>query len=131
VLDFVTTWAENSGLNAGKRSRLELATEEAVSNICGYAYLEEAAVNAMSYAYHKADTYTVRIRNKADSFSVEIADAGIPFDPLSAAPPDVSASLEARQAKGLGVLLMRRMVDDASYVREKDHNILTLTMHKD
>lgn len=131
VLDFVITWAENSGLNAGKISRLELATEEAVSNICGHAYLEEAAVNAMSYAYHKADTYTVRIRNKTDSFSVEIADTGIPFDPLSVAPPDIGASLEARQTRGLGVLLMRRMVDDASYVREGDRNILTLTMRKD
>jgi OFA family oxalate/formate antiporter-like MFS transporter len=130
VLGFVRTWSEASGLNANKIAHLELATEEAVSNICGHAYLEEAAVNAMSYAYHKQDTYHVRIRNDADSFSVELTDSGIPFDPLSVVQPDIDAPVETRQAEGLGVFLMRRMADKASYVREGDRNILTLTMHK-
>lgn len=130
VVNFVRTWAENSGLHSDKISRLELAMEEAASNICGHAYLEEAAVNAMSYAYHQRGAYTVRIKNDADSFSVELTDKGIAFDPLSVELPDIGAPLETRQAKGLGVLLMRKMVDEASYARQGERNMLTLTMHK-
>jgi OFA family oxalate/formate antiporter-like MFS transporter len=130
VLDFVSTWAAKAGLDPNKISRLELAMEEAVSNICGHAYFEEAAVNAMSYAYHERGAYTVRIRNNDHSFSVELTDSGIPFDPLSASAPTIDTPLETRQTKGLGVFLMRQMADDASYVREGDRNILTLTMNK-
>jgi OFA family oxalate/formate antiporter-like MFS transporter len=130
VVNFVRRWAENSGLTSEKISRLELAMEEAAANICGHAYLEEAAVNAMSYAYHQRGAYTVRIKNDADSFSVELTDSGIAFDPLSVELPDTGAPLETRQAKGLGVFLMRKMADEASYARQGDRNMLTLTIHK-
>ncbi len=84
----------------------------------------------MSYAYHDERAYTVRIKDDDHSFSVELIDRGIPFDPLSASAPVIDGPLEILETKGLGVFLMRRMTDEVSYVREGDRNILTLTMHK-
>jgi len=130
TIGFVTKWAKDAGLDSGKISRLELAIEEATSNICGHAYLEEASINKMSCAYQKRSSYTVGIINEADSFAVRMTDSGIAFDPLLVAPPDVSSPVEVRQTGGLGILLMRNMVDDVRYERTGDRNILTLVIHK-
>ena len=60
----------------------------------------------------------------------DLADNGIAFNPLSVELPDIGAPLETRQAKGLGVLPMRKMADEASYARQGDRNMVTLTIHK-
>jgi OFA family oxalate/formate antiporter-like MFS transporter len=130
TIDFVAKLAKDAGLDSGKISRLELAIEEVTSNICGHAYVEETAINKISYAYQKRSTYTVAIKNVADSFTVRMTDSGIAFNPLLVAPPDVSLPVEVRQTDGLGILLMRNMVDDVRYERTGDLNILTLVIHK-
>ena len=128
TIGFIKKWAKDSAVDSEKIARLELAVEEALSNICGHAYLEEATINKMSYAYHKRSTYTVKIRYEGGTFTLDVTDSGIAFNPLLAAPPDVSAPLEARRADGLGILLMRNMVDDLHYERTGDQNVLTLIM---
>lgn len=130
TIGFVAKWAKDTGLDSGKISRLELAIEEATSNICGHAYLEEASINKMSCAYQKRSAYTVGIINETDYFAVRLTDSGIAFDPLLVATPDVSSHVEDRQTGGLGILLMRNMVDDVRYERTGDRNILTLVIHK-
>jgi serine/threonine-protein kinase RsbW len=112
------------------RSWWRVTNEEATSNICGHAYLEEATINKMSYAYHKRSSYTVGIKNEADSFAVRMTDGGIAFDPLLAALPDVSSPVEVRRVDGLGIFLMRKMVDDVRYERTGDRNILMLIIRK-
>jgi anti-sigma regulatory factor (Ser/Thr protein kinase) len=130
TIDFVSKWAREAGFDSGKIARLELAVEEAAANICSHAYLEESAINTMSYAYHRRSSYTVGIMNEADSFAVRITDSGIAFDPLRIAPPDMSSPVEVRRADGLGIFLMRKMVDDVRYERTKDRNMLTLIIRK-
>jgi serine/threonine-protein kinase RsbW len=53
-----------------------------------------------------------------------IEDDGPPFDPLSLPPPDVTASLEERRVGGLGVFLVRQMMDEVSYQRTGKRNQL-------
>lgn len=53
-----------------------------------------------------------------------IEDDGPPFDPLSLPPPDVTASLEERRVGGLGVFLVRQMMDEVSYQRAGKRNQL-------
>ena len=130
TIGFVSRWAKQAGIDSERISRLELAVEEAVSNICGHAYQEEATINKMSYAYHSRGSYTVGIRNEADSLTVRITDSGIAFDPLLVAPPDVSSPVEARRADRLGIFLMRTMVDEVRYARTENRNILTLILRK-
>jgi anti-sigma regulatory factor (Ser/Thr protein kinase) len=56
-----------------------------------------------------------------------IEDDGPSFDPLSLAAPDVTASLEERGVGGLGVYLVRQMMDAVSYQRLRGHNQLRMT----
>ena len=59
-------------------------------------------------------------------FIIDIVDQGIPFDPLSLAAPALTDDLANRQVGGLGVFLIRRLMDDVSYRRADDQNILQL-----
>ena len=58
---------------------------------------------------------------------LELSDDGIAFDPLSLPPPDVSLDIEDRLIGGLGVHLIRTMMDSVSYRREGDWNRLLVT----
>jgi OFA family oxalate/formate antiporter-like MFS transporter len=130
AIGFVVKSAESVGIAPSKVSGLQLAVEEATTNICSHAYLEEIAINCFSYAYHTTETYEIRLTDSPDSFSVELVDRGIPFDPLSVAPPDITAPIQDRQTDGLGILLMRKMVDHIRYMREDNRNHLTLVVLK-
>jgi OFA family oxalate/formate antiporter-like MFS transporter len=130
AIEFVVKCAESVGLASGKVSGLQLAVEEATTNICSHAHLEEIAINRLSYAYHTTATYEISIKDATDSFSIELVDSGIPFNPLSVAPPDITEPIEDRRTDGLGILLMRKMVDNIHYTRETNRNRLTLSIYK-
>ncbi len=58
-----------------------------------------------------------------------ITDEGVPFNPLSAATPETNLPLVEREIGGLGIHLVRKLVDDVSYQRRIDKNVMTMTMH--
>ncbi|MFP4481202.1 MAG: ATP-binding protein [Thermovirgaceae bacterium] len=119
VTAFVATHAEEAAIDARRMPHLELALEEALVNICTYAYKEPPRV------------VTVRILQDEKRFGVNLADEGIPFDPLEGVPkPDVDAPLEERSQGGLGVLLIRRVMDEVHYRREGGRNILSLVIRR-
>ena len=55
-----------------------------------------------------------------------ITDDGIPFNPLTVAPPDLSRMLHEREIGGLGIHLVRSMFDEVSYHRNVGRNVLTV-----
>ena len=90
--------------------------------------LEEVVINVMNYGHddglHEID---IILTTEEDSLTIEIVDDGRPFDPLHDAPiPDVNAELEDRNIGGLGIHLVRKMMDDVQYRREEGKNHLTL-----
>lgn len=90
--------------------------------------VEELGINVVNYAYEDGDEHEFSISVASDdrSLTLEIVDGGRPFDPLEEAPePDLDASLEDRPIGGLGVYLVRTIMDELSYRREDDHNRLT------
>jgi anti-sigma regulatory factor (Ser/Thr protein kinase) len=90
--------------------------------------LEEVVINVMNYG-HDDGLHEIDIILTADeeSLTIEIVDDGRPFDPLTDAPkPDVNADLEDRNIGGLGIHLVRKMMDDVRYRREEGKNHLTL-----
>lgn len=95
--------------------QLQLAVEEAVMNTCSYAYQVPPG------------EIVVRVHSEKDRFAVELIDEGIPFDPLAAEEPDTKASLEERGIGGLGILLIRRTMDEVHYRREDNHNFSNYT----
>jgi len=96
--------------------------------------LEELEMNIIRHAYHDDGSARSRIvlNSEPSRLTIEVIDHGPPFNPLTdAKTPDVDAPLEDRKVGGLGVYLVRSMMDDISYRREDDKNCLTLVKRRD
>ena len=73
----------------------------------------------------------IRLGSEPDRLIFEIVDDGMPFDPLSDAPePDLQAALEDRRVGGLGLHLVRSVVDAMEYKRAAGKNHLTLVARR-
>jgi anti-sigma regulatory factor (Ser/Thr protein kinase) len=94
---------------------LRLVAEEVVTNVAKYAYAPGAAAG-MELIVSTGD----------DLVSLEFRDQGRPFDPLAQPPPDLEAPLLERPVGGLGLTLVRALVEDVRYAREGGTNVLRL-----
>ena len=91
--------------------------------------LEEAVLNVIKYGFDDDDEHEidVALSTDGDMLTIRIEDDGKAFDPLrDAAEPDLDAPLEKRRVGGLGVHLMRTIMDELDYKREAGRNHLTL-----
>jgi anti-sigma regulatory factor (Ser/Thr protein kinase) len=104
------------GIEAGV-FEVQTAVDEACTNIMEYAYSEEGGVI----------TLTCEVQD--NDFVVTIRDRGKPFDPSSVPPPDLEADLDKRRIGGLGIYLMRKLMDDVSYSFDAEKGN-TLVMRK-
>lgn len=90
--------------------------------------LDELLTNTLSYGLTDCGgEVIVDVELHADRLVVTISDDGRPFDPLAQSAPDTTLAVEDRPIGGQGIHLVRRMVDDLSYFRRSDRNIVTLT----
>ena len=94
--------------------------------------LEELGLNIMNYGHDEGlHEFEITLTSEADVLRIEVTDDGRPFDPLNEAPEaDLDASVDDRQVGGLGIYLVRTMVDEMSYRREQEKNHLTLVARK-
>lgn len=90
--------------------------------------IEEAVVNVMDYAYPEGVEGYVEVEVWADEqwLTFVITDSGKPFDPTTKGDVDVTLSAEERQIGGLGIYLVRQMMDSIGYEYKDGHNVLTL-----
>ena len=90
--------------------------------------VEESVVNVIDYAYPIGTEGQIEVRMRACDGAVvaTIIDSGTPFDPTAQASADVSLAADDRQIGGLGIHLMREIVDDIRYQRIDGQNVLTL-----
>ena len=90
--------------------------------------VEEAVVNVIDYAYPVGTDGDITIKMMSDGHILrfQIIDAGVPFDPTKQDKTDTTLSVEDRQIGGLGILLVRELMDSINYEREDGKNILTL-----
>jgi sigma-B regulation protein RsbU (phosphoserine phosphatase) len=88
---------------------------------------DELLNNIISYGFDDDGEHTIDIRVVIEETKVEvtIADDGIPFDPFSIAEPDTGLSIEERGVGGLGIHLVRNLMDEVSYERVGDRNVVT------
>ncbi len=91
--------------------------------------VEEVVVNVINYAYPTGETGNIDITAKASATELRfiITDSGTPFAPTDAPDVDTTLSAEERQIGGLGIFLVRQLMDTINYERHASHNILTLT----
>ncbi len=92
---------------------------------------EELLKNVISYAYRDDDEHDIEVKMESTGkrLTVTIADDGVPFNPLGAEAPNIDAPLEEREIGGLGIHLVRNLMDDASYHRRIGRNVMTLVKH--
>ena len=90
--------------------------------------LDEAVSNAINHGYDAGvrGEIAVRLRRSADRVEVEVEDDGRPFDPLQVPPPDLGLPLERRPIGGLGIHLIRNLMDEVSYARQAGRNVLKM-----
>jgi len=86
--------------------------------------MDEIASNIVHYS--GASDFSLSVSCPDDSVCVVFSDNGRSFDPLGREDPDISLSVEEREIGGLGLLMVKRMMDEVRYVREDDRNVLTI-----
>ncbi len=114
VLDFVGSLVDAYGVTPQTRTQLRMA-------------MEELYVNVAHYAYPAGDGWA-EIRGSVDDgvATFKLIDAGTPFDPLAKPDPDVTLSGEEREIGGLGIYMVKSMVDEVEYAYEDGCNQLTI-----
>ena len=116
LAEFVEIIADEKGLDQSMAMSLNLAHEEAVTNVIEYAYPEGSD--------GLVDIEAILRKDRLDFI---ITDSGIPFDPTTERPEvDINAGVEERPIGGLGIYLVRQIMDSVKYRREDGKNILTM-----
>lgn len=90
--------------------------------------LEEAVVNIINYAYPKEDHELIYLSAKLhnDSIMLVLTDTGKEFDPTMAPEADITLSADERPIGGLGIFLIRQIMNEVKYERIEGKNVLTL-----
>jgi serine/threonine-protein kinase RsbW len=114
LMAFVTSQAQDAGLDQQALFRVDLAAEEVLTNIIKYAYPQDAGLVEVACGVREG------------SFVMEFRDQGRPFDPLAAGEPVLSENLHERPVGGLGIHLVRQVMDQVSYERQGQTNLLRL-----
>jgi anti-sigma regulatory factor (Ser/Thr protein kinase) len=118
ALDGVEEFCRGRGLATETALEVRLVAEEVLTNFVKYAH-----------AVTEERVIVLRLSVSTESVRLEFRDAGAPFNPLDAPLPDLKSRPGERGIGGLGVLLVKALVDDATYVREGSVNILVLIKH--
>lgn len=111
VMEFINANIENCPPET--RNKIEIAVDEIFSNIARYAYHPETGAA------------TVRVV-AGDDITIEFEDGGTAFDPLAKDGLNVSLPPEKREAGGLGIFLVKNIMDSVEYRRDRDKNIITI-----
>jgi anti-anti-sigma factor len=90
--------------------------------------LDELLNNTISYGFagRQGGEVIIAVELRTDRLSVTLSDDGEPFNPFSVAAPDTALPVEGRRMGGLGIHLVRRMMDEVSYHRRADRNVVIL-----
>lgn len=111
---------QGEGLPAGDAFPFELALEEVFMNVAMHGTPAGSAVPQVE----------CRLAVAADAIELVVEDGGPAFDPLQRATPDLDAALDDRPVGGLGIHLVRQMMDEVSYQRTGQRNRLTMRKHR-
>jgi serine/threonine-protein kinase RsbW/sigma-B regulation protein RsbU (phosphoserine phosphatase) len=115
IRDTVAQFCRDEGLAPELEDDLCLALEEIVINVIRYAYPDNGQ--------HEI-SLRLNLENTCVSMSVE--DDGVEFNPLNAPEPDLTSPIHERRVGGLGILLVRKLMDSVEYQRAGGRNHLTM-----
>ena len=115
LADEVTRWGSEAGLAEAAVFQINLVLEELATNVIthGLGAGQPGSIN-------------VRIERTGDRLEIVLTDDARPFDPFSMPSPDVTADIEDRPIGGLGVHLIRMLMDEWGYARVSGQNVVWL-----
>jgi anti-sigma regulatory factor (Ser/Thr protein kinase) len=108
-------FGRRQGLGSKVMHDLNLALEEILTNIISYGYTDD-----------REHEIKVHLSTQPGAVNAEVEDDGRPFNPLEAPEPDTTKPLEGRSIGGLGIQLVRKLMDGLEYKRLDDRNLLTI-----
>ncbi|MBR6257669.1 MAG: ATP-binding protein [Lachnospiraceae bacterium] len=114
VWEFVSQVLTEYGVDEAVLMQIELGVEEVFVNIASYAY--PGTKGEAEVAVSVEDGAAI----------LRFTDSGVAFDPLAAPAPDTDLPAEERQIGGLGIYLVKEMMDDVSYRYEDGKNVLVI-----
>jgi len=119
IRDFVGDIAQSGGFNEKDVYNIQLATDEAASNIIEHSY-EGVSDGVLE----------ISCGVKKNTITIILTDHGKSFDPSDIPAPNLKADLSERQIGGLGLYLMRKLMNEVHYEADKKNNRNTLTLIK-
>ncbi len=114
VTAFIDAYLEKIDCPMHEQMQIDVAVDELFSNIANYAYSPNVG---------KA---TVEIDAADAGVVITFIDSGIPYNPLEREDPDIKAKVEDREIGGLGIFMVKKMMDGMSYEYRDGKNILTI-----
>jgi len=115
VRKFIAEKAQNFGFDEKDVSDIRLAVDEACTNIIKHAY-----------KYDDKQNVEILIGIDDDKLFVTLTDTGETFDPSKYSKPDLRKQMKAKQRGGVGVYLIRKLMDEVEYLKKKDHNMIRM-----
>ena len=116
VASFIEELGEELHLSLSVVNAIQLAIEEAVVNVINY-----------SYAPGQTAVSTLKVSTNGSELVFTLTDSGQPFNPLKKDEPDLTASVQERPVGGLGILLVKKLMDNVTYKYKEGNNNLILT----
>jgi serine/threonine-protein kinase RsbW len=116
LLEFAEKFAGRCGLPDNERARLLIVLEELFTNTVRYGYADDASDGRIEVA----------LALKAGQIEIDFTDDAQPFDPLAQGAPEFGPPLGERTVGGLGLHIVRSLVDAACYRRDCGRNRLSL-----
>ncbi len=119
--DFVTRIGKKHGFSDRVINAFKLAIDEAGTNVMRHAYRDVGGEGFI----------TIRAMVKTNSLTICLIDQGKYFDPKHVKDPDLQRYVDIGKKGGLGIFIMRRLMDEIDYRKTEEGNELRLTKNRD
>ncbi len=116
MLDYILMGLESLELTAKQKHQIRLVCEEALVNVIHYAYLAEGGLVTISY----------KIFIESQEVEIILEDEGVAFNPLESEDPDLEIDIHERKIGGLGIYMIKNIMDKVCYERVEGKNRLYL-----
>jgi anti-sigma regulatory factor (Ser/Thr protein kinase) len=116
LTEFATEFSRQNKLPDEERARLLIILDELFTNVVEYGYENAASEGHIDVA----------LSLRAGRLMIEFVDDGRPFDPLAKPPPDLDVPADERSLGGVGIAIVRALVDEIGYRWDGNRNRLTL-----
>jgi len=111
----VASWCHKQVLPEEVEFQIDLVLDELVSNVIRHGLKDD-----------KEHFIEVNLRCDEHDLILEVEDDGVPFNPLDASPPDITKPIVERRIGGLGIHLVRQIMDSLAYERREGKNYLLI-----